>query len=87
MASTAPDDAVVEFVRLYHQRSAGERGAIVWGAVEVHVQYVGDGDDWDLLFTYYPDEISFTASELQGKTKRQVMQLFHDRDVAYLRSP
>lgn len=82
MTSTAPDDTVIEFVRLHHQRIAGQ-----WGSVEVHVRYVGDGDNEELLFTYYPDEISFSPTELQGKTKREALRLFHDKDVAYLRSP
>lgn len=40
----------------------------------------------EILFEYYPDEISFTPQEFIGKTKEQALQLRHDKDVAYLRS-
>ncbi len=38
------------------------------------------------LFSYYPDEISFSASELVGMSERDAHALFHKRDVEYLRS-
>ncbi len=44
-----------------------------------------DGEDLK-LFSYYPDEISFTASEFVGLTEPQARELRHKRDVAYLRS-
>jgi hypothetical protein len=38
------------------------------------------------LFTFYPDELSFSESEFIGKTRDQAMSLRHRKDVAYLRS-
>ena len=38
------------------------------------------------LFSYYPDEISFTASEFIGLTEKEAHDLFHKKDVQYLRS-
>lgn len=38
------------------------------------------------LFSYYPDEISFTASEFLGLTVAQAHELRHRKDVAYLQS-
>lgn len=36
------------------------------------------------LFSYFNDEISFTARELLGLTVDQALELRHARDVAYL---
>jgi hypothetical protein len=38
------------------------------------------------LFSFYPDEIQFTAEELIGLTAKEVAALHHKRDVAYLQS-
>jgi len=38
------------------------------------------------LFQYYPDEISFTESELIGLTLRECGRLYTEKDLAYLRS-
>jgi hypothetical protein len=38
------------------------------------------------LFSYYPDEISFTAAEFIGLTVAQAQDLRHRKDVAYLQS-
>jgi hypothetical protein len=51
---------------------------------EVWVTYE-DGKE-EKLFSYYPDEISFTEFEFIGLTKEEAHQLFHKKDVAYLRS-
>jgi molybdopterin-guanine dinucleotide biosynthesis protein A len=45
-----------------------------------------DDGSSETLFTFYPDEISFTADEFIGKTKREANQLRHTKDVAYLKS-
>ena len=50
----------------------------------VTVQYE-DGSTED-LFSFYPDEISFTQSEFIGLTREQATALRHRKDVAYLRS-
>ena len=44
-----------------------------------------DGSE-HMLFSYYPDEISFSAGEFVGLTVEAACQLRHKRDVAYLRS-
>lgn len=38
------------------------------------------------LFSYYNDELSFTANEFVGKTVREGLDLFYSRDKAYLQS-
>jgi hypothetical protein len=38
------------------------------------------------LFSYYPDEISFHPEEFIGLTRTQALDLFHKKDVAYLKS-
>jgi len=38
------------------------------------------------LFEYYPDEISFTASEFIGLTEREARDLRTKKDIAYLQS-
>ena len=38
------------------------------------------------LFSYYPDEISFSPNDFIGITVRQALNLRHKRDVAYLTS-
>jgi len=38
------------------------------------------------LFTFYPDEIQFRASEFIGLTEQEAMTLRHRKDVAYLQS-
>lgn len=38
------------------------------------------------LFSFYPDEISFSESEFIGKTEEEAHALRHKKDVGYLRS-
>lgn len=38
------------------------------------------------LFSFYPDELSFTEQEFVNKTEEEARRLFHDKDVRYLRS-
>ncbi len=51
---------------------------------EVHATFE-DGSE-KKLFSYYPDEISFTESEFIGLTESEAHALRHKKDVAYLRS-
>jgi hypothetical protein len=37
-----------------------------------------------VLFSYYPDEISFNTSEFTGLTEQEAHQLKTKKDVAYL---
>jgi hypothetical protein len=55
------------------------------GLPEVMVKYAGS-DEFEQLFTYYPDELSFAAGEFVGKTRAEALELKRQRDVAYLRS-
>lgn len=45
-----------------------------------------DDGSSSLLFSYYTDELSFNKRELIGKTVGEAKQLYHDKDIAYLRS-
>ena len=39
------------------------------------------------LFSFYPDEVSFRASEFVGLTEEEAHSLFQQKDTAYSRSP
>lgn len=39
-----------------------------------------------VLFSFYPDELSFTEEEFIGKTALEALELKARRDAAYLRS-
>jgi hypothetical protein len=43
-----------------------------------------DGEESVKLFSYYPDEINFSAGEFIGLTEREARQLRHKKDLAYL---
>ena len=51
---------------------------------EVYVTLAGASEQ--MLFTYYPDEISFWESEFIGLTLAEAEHLKFKKDVAYLRS-
>ena len=38
------------------------------------------------LFTFYPDEVSFRASEFIGLTEAEAKSLFHSKDISFLKS-
>lgn len=44
-----------------------------------------DGSTED-LFSFYPDEISFSSAEFIGLTRSQALDLRHNKDVDYLQS-
>lgn len=50
---------------------------------EVDVMY-NDGSV-EMIFRYYPDELSFSEHEFIGLTKEEAHELFRLRDMAYLR--
>ena len=52
---------------------------------QVWVTYENEEEE-EMLFDYYPDEISFTADEFIGLTRDQALRLRTNKDVAYLRS-
>jgi len=37
------------------------------------------------LFSYYRDELSFNASEFIGLTREQAINIYHQKDINYLR--
>lgn len=45
-----------------------------------------EDDKREFLMDYYPDEISFTEEEFVGLTRKECFDLFHKKDLAYLRS-
>lgn len=45
-----------------------------------------DNDDWNLLFTYYSDEISFDKDEFIGMYEQDALNLHWQRDLEYLNS-
>ena len=44
-----------------------------------------DGKE-EMLFSFYPDEISFSPDELIGLTKKEASQLKFDKDKEFLQS-
>lgn len=54
------------------------------GQMTVHAT-LEDGSETD-VFSYYTDELTFTAEEFVGLTVSEASKLFHDRDIAWLRS-
>ena len=49
----------------------------------VNVKHEGD-QEWDLLFTFFPNEISFYKDELIGLSDDEANGLHYQRDHAYL---
>lgn len=50
------------------------------------VEAVFDDGKTCKLFSYYPDEISFTPDEFIGLTRLEAMWLRQKKDIAYLQS-
>jgi hypothetical protein len=44
-----------------------------------------DGSEFN-LFSYYPDEISFSPEEFIGLTRMEAFELRHKKDVVYIQS-
>jgi hypothetical protein len=51
---------------------------------EVHVTY--EDSKKEMLFFYYPDEISFNYKEFIGLTRNQALTLRQKKDIAFLQS-
>ena len=51
---------------------------------EVVVTY--DDDSVEMIFRYYPDELSFSQYEFVGLTRDEALELFEHKDLLYLRS-
>lgn len=56
----------------------------IFNMPKVAVTY-SDGSE-ETLFSFYPDELSFSEREFIGLTRDQAMRLRHRKDVAYLQS-
>jgi len=52
---------------------------------EVWVVFTGEKSE-KMLFSYYPDEISFRPEEFIGKTEQEARTLFFEKDKKYLQS-
>ena len=51
---------------------------------EVDVMF--DDGSVEILFMYYPDELTFHEHDFIGLTKDEAMMLFHQKDISYLKS-
>ena len=72
-----PESAVVLSAKIQHPSYMGES----W----VLCQWEEDGE-FVKLFSFFQDELRFSADEFVGKTKAQCEELRHKKDVAYIRS-
>ena len=56
--------------------------------INVNVQTTdkNDTDEKETIFSYYPDELSFSEAELIGLTIDEASQLRTKKDIAYLKS-
>jgi hypothetical protein len=45
-----------------------------------------EGGDEKTLFSFCPDEVSFSKKEILGLTEKQARQLYYDKDIHYLRT-
>ena len=61
-----------------------EPAGMFGGKATVHATFENGSEK--VVLSYYSDELSFHPSEFIGLTEAEVGQLFHQRDVAYLRS-
>ena len=70
------DTETIVFSRIVLPSKFGDRAYVM-------VKYSPFGDE-KYLFSYFADEISFTADELCGLTSTQAVELLHTKDMAYL---
>ena len=56
-----------------------------WGDKAKVMATLDDGQE-GVIFTYYHDELTFTPEEFVGLTVDEAYELFHRKDVEYLRS-
>ena len=45
-----------------------------------------ENGDWKLLFTYYPNELTFDSDEFIGLTEKQALDLHWEKDLEYFRA-
>ena len=60
-------------------------GSSIFDCPEVFGKY-SEADDFESLFTYYPDEISFSNQEFIGLTAEEARNLKFSKDKAYLQA-
>ena len=60
--------------------------SIVDSTVNVVEIWVNEEPDWQVLFTYYPNELTFFDEEFVGLTVEDALNLRLERDLEYLRS-
>lgn len=60
--------------------------SIVDPTVNVVEIWVNEEPDWQVLFTYYPNELTFFDEEFVGLTVEDALNLRLERDLEYLRS-
>jgi len=53
---------------------------------EVHVKYSDNPEKEVMLFSYYPDEISFTSTDFLELTREEAVNLKFNKDRNYLKS-
>lgn len=75
-----PKDATIVAARITSRmQQIGDQKPQVW------VRIAGCAKEL-FLFDFYNDEIDFTEAELVGLTRAQANDLYHSKDVAWLRS-
>lgn len=53
---------------------------------QTSISAVMSNGDEEKLFSYYPDELSFSSSEFIGKTAQESRQIFSAKDIAYIQA-
>jgi len=60
--------------------------SIIDPTVNVVKVWINDEPDWQIIFTYYPNEIHFDQEEIIGLTVEDAQNLHIQRELEYLRS-
>lgn len=60
--------------------------SIVDPTVNVVEVWINDEPDWQVLFTYYPNELYFSEDEIVGLSVENALNLRLEKDLEYLRS-
>ena len=60
--------------------------SIVDPTVNIMEVWIDDEPDWQVLFSYYPNELHFSEDEFVGLTVEDAIKLRWERDLEYLRS-
>lgn len=76
---------IVRAVIAFPEAGQGLMALLASGGQAVVTATFGDGSE-DQVLSYDADELTFTENEFVGLTRREVMDLFTEKDIAYLRS-